>query len=87
MTDSCFYCISSAVVIVLSNRIAEIRAAIAQMANTEISAVENGRLVIVMEGATADDLASRLIAISNIEGVVAANMVFEHIEEEQCPIN
>ena len=54
---------------------------IAALDGTEIRAREGGRLVIVMEGSTAGELGGRLAEIAGFPGVIAANMVFEHIEE------
>jgi periplasmic nitrate reductase NapD len=75
------HCISSAVVAVLPGRMAEVVAAIELMNGPEIHACENGRIVVVMEGSSASELGSLLTTIGNIDGVIAANMVFEHIEE------
>src|SRR5262245_33287036 len=77
----CYYCLSSAVVAVLPGRIAEVAAAIERMLGPEIHAIENSRIVIVIEGESADELGGLLTVIGNLDGVIAANMVFEHIEE------
>ena len=42
---------------------------------------ENGRIVVVIEGSSGGELGDLLTAIGNLDGVIAANMVFEHIEE------
>jgi periplasmic nitrate reductase NapD len=65
----------------MPGRVAEVAAAIAGMSGAEIHACENGRIVVVMEGSSAGELGSRLTAIGNLDGVIAANMVFEHVEE------
>ncbi|MGO4839852.1 chaperone NapD [Rhizobiaceae sp. 2RAB30] len=38
-------------------------------------------MVVVMEGGSAGELGAQLTALGALDGVVAANMVFEHIEE------
>ena len=76
-----YHHISSAVVMVVPGRVAEIVQAIARLEDTEICAQENGRIVVVMEAASVGELGGRLTAIGNLDGVIAANMVFEHVEE------
>jgi nitrate reductase NapD len=76
-----FHHISSAVVMARPERAEAVSAAIAAMDGVEIHAREAGRIVVVIEGASAGELGDRLTEIASVEGVVAANMVFEHIEE------
>ena len=85
MPEARFHCISSAVVIVKPDRMDAVGDAIGRMAGCEVVAAENARLVVVMEGASAGELGGVLASIGDLDGVVAANMVFEHIEEERCP--
>jgi nitrate reductase NapD len=82
MREPRFHCISSAVVTVLPDRLTDVSEAIARLHGPEVAAAENSRIVVVMEGSSAGELGALLTAIGDIEGVVAANMVFEHIEEE-----
>ncbi|GAA4117466.1 chaperone NapD [Aminobacter aganoensis] len=76
-----YHHISSAVVAVMPGRLAEVAEAIAGMGGPEIRAQENNRIVVVMEGDSAGELGAQLTALGALDGVVAANMVFEHIEE------
>ena len=76
--------ISSAVVMALPARIAEIHARLEEMPGVEIHACEGSRIVVTIEGATSGALGETLTAISLIDGVIAANMVFEHIEEAEA---
>ena len=76
-----YHHISSAVVMVVPSRVAEIVQAITRLEDTEICAQENGRIVVVMEATSVGELGDRLTAIGNLDGVIAANMVFEHVEE------
>jgi len=85
MPEARFHCISSAVVIVKPDRMDAVGDAIGRLAGCEVVAAGNARLVVVMEGASAGELGGVLASIGDLDGVVAANMVFEHIEEERCP--
>ena len=76
--------ISSPVVMALPARIAEIRAALDEMAGEEVHACEGSRIVVTIEGPTSGALGETLTAISLMDGVLAANMVFEHIEEAEA---
>lgn len=69
--------ISSAVVVTWPARSAEVVARLENLPGTEVRHVENGKIVIVMEGATSGELGGRLAGISDMPGVLAANMVFE----------
>ena len=42
--------------------------------------MQNGKIVIVMEGPSVDVIGNRLTAIALMEGVLSANLVFEQIE-------
>lgn len=75
------YYISSAVVVVMPGRSAEVIEAIARMGGAEVRACENHRIVVVIEGSSGDDVGGQLIAIGNLDGVIAANLVFEHVED------
>lgn len=57
-------------------------AALARMANVEVYGHEGGKIVVVIEGTSTGMLGECLSTISTLEGVVAANMVFEHVETE-----
>jgi nitrate reductase NapD len=74
--------ISSAVVVVLPERREEVRAQLQQMHGVEVHAGEGSRLVVTIEGPSAGMLGETLSRMSLIDGVISANMVFEHIEED-----
>lgn len=76
-----YHHISSAVIAVMPGRLAEVADAIVAMGGPEIRAQENNRIVVVMEGESAGELGAQLTSLGALDGVVAANMVFEHIEE------
>jgi Uncharacterized protein involved in formation of periplasmic nitrate reductase len=73
--------ISSAVVTTLPGREAEISGIVAAMPGVEVAARGRGKVVIVLEGGSAGEVGDRLTAIAAMDGVVSANMVFEHVEE------
>ena len=75
------YFVSSAIVVAMPDRIAEVAQAIASLGGAEINAQENHRIVVVLEGPSGDALADLLRRIGDLDGVVAANMVFEQVEE------
>lgn len=76
-----YHHVSSAVVSVLPGRAPEIVAAIEAMEGAEAPVHEGRRIVVVLEGSSTGELGARLMAIAALDGVVAANMVFEQIEE------
>ncbi|MGF6176216.1 chaperone NapD [Ensifer sp. 4252] len=76
------YHISSAVVVALPAMKDAVLAALARMENVEVHAHEGGKIVVVIEGKSTGMLGEALSTISTLEGVVAANMVFEHVETE-----
>ncbi|WP_160012544.1 chaperone NapD [Rhizobium sp. 18055] len=76
------YHISSAVVATMPAFTASVGGALAKMSGVEIRGVANGKFVIVIEGFSTGELGTTLTGISLLEGVIAANMVFEHVEEE-----
>lgn len=76
-----YHHISSSVVVVMPGRSAEVIRAIARMGGPEVRACENHRIIVVIEGSSADEVGGQLHAISNLDGVLAANLVFEHVDE------
>lgn len=72
--------ISSAIVRALPERAAAVVAAIDGLPGAEVFHAEGGKIVVVLEGATSGVLAASLSEINLIEGVVSANLVYEHIE-------
>lgn len=77
--------ISSAVVTAFPERCNEVVRRIRALPETEIHHVQNGKIVIVLEGESADVIGGRLAAIALMEGVLSANMVFEHVETRDDP--
>ncbi|ESZ20082.1 chaperone NapD [Mesorhizobium sp. L48C026A00] len=75
--------ISSAVVVVLPARREELSRRLAEMPGVEIHAGEGSRIVVTIEGPGSGMLGETLTTISMMDGVIAANMVFEHIERRE----
>jgi nitrate reductase NapD len=72
--------ISSAVVVVLPVRREEVAAQLAGMPGVEVHAGEGSRIVVTIEGPTSGMLGETLTRMSTLDGVISANMVFEHID-------
>lgn len=78
------YYVSSAVVVAKPTTVDAVRATLEGMENVEVFAVQDGKIVLVIEGRTSGQLGATLSEISGVPGVVAANMVFEHSEDEEA---
>lgn len=76
--------ISSAVVLALPERRAEVSERLAVIRGVEVHASEGSRVVITIEGPTSGMLGETLTTISTMDGVLAANMVFEHAEDQEA---
>jgi periplasmic nitrate reductase NapD len=75
--------ISSAVIATLPASTEGVLAALANMENVEVHGHAGGKIVVVMEGTSTGMLGECLSKISLLDGVIAANMVFEHVEVEE----
>jgi periplasmic nitrate reductase NapD len=76
------YHISSAIVAVAPSRVSDVLAGLQTLAGVGVHAVDAGRIVITIEGWSTGELGDCLTTISLMDGVLAANMVFEHAEKE-----
>lgn len=74
------YHISSAVIATIPERQDTVLAALSRMDNVEVYGHQHGKIVVVIEGTSTGMLGECLSHISTFDGVVAANMVFEHVE-------
>lgn len=72
--------ISSAVVTARPERCPDVARRIAALPQTEIHRVEGSKIVVVMESEESGEIGSRLAAISLMDDVFSANLVFERIE-------
>lgn len=73
--------VSSAVVIALPARLADVRMSLEAIEGVEIHAAEGSRIVVTIEGPTSGSLGEKLGQMTLLDGVLAANMVYEHVEE------
>jgi nitrate reductase NapD len=78
-----YHHVSSAIVSALPGKLEAVQAQLAAMPDVEIHGCERNRIIVVIEGTSAGEVGDRLAAISVMEGVVTANLVFEHIEREE----
>lgn len=75
--------ISSAVVTTLPHKADSVAVQIAAIEGVEVRACDRGKIVVVIEGDSTGAMGDCLTRMALLDGVVAANMVFEHIEEEE----
>ena len=83
MSDrSASYHISSAVIVTMPHMRERVVESLTEMPNVDVYAHEAGKIVVVIEGTSTGMLGESLSRIAVLEGVVAANMVFEHVETQ-----
>lgn len=65
------------------NKLAQIKTALLQLPETEIHAVneENGKIVVVIQGANQKELAKRMEQARDIDGVITVSLVYHHVDE------
>jgi periplasmic nitrate reductase NapD len=73
--------ISSAVVVAFPERREELSARLTELAGVEVHAGEGSRIVLTIEGPSSGMLGETFVRISAMDGVISANMVFEHIDD------
>lgn len=83
MPDARRHHISSAVVVAKPGGLDGVLAALAGFDNVEVHGTDKGKIVVVIEGPSTGVLGDTLMRISLLDGVIAANMVFEHVEMEE----
>ncbi|ACI56207.1 NapD family protein [Rhizobium leguminosarum bv. trifolii WSM2304] len=76
------YHISSAVIATLPTATLGVLSQLAMMENVEVHGHGGGKIVIVVEGTSTGMMGECLSRISLFDGVISANMVFEHVETE-----
>ena len=79
-----YHHISSAVVSVLPAMTEGVLARLSAMQDVEVHGHEGSKIVVVIEGSSTGAMGDRLTRIALLDGVIAANMVFEHIEAEEA---
>lgn len=75
--------VSSAVVSAFPERCADVARRIAELPETEVHHIENGKIIVVLEGRNSGVIGTRLTEIALMDGVLSANLVFEQIDEAE----
>lgn len=65
-------------------RRAQLSKQLAKIAGVEVHASEGSRIVLTIEGTSSGSLGETLVRISAMDGVISANMVFEHIDDSEA---
>ncbi|MDT1064671.1 chaperone NapD [Paracoccus sp. CPCC 101403] len=75
--------VSSAVVSVIPGRMPAVLNALSGHRNVEVHGRDERRIVVTIEGRSSGELGQKLSEINLIDGVLGANMVFEHAEKAE----
>lgn len=75
--------VSSAVVTVAEGAWQEVRRLAEALDGVEVHGGDDTRLIVTIEGTSTGQLGDKLTEINLMDGVLAANMVFEHAEEPE----
>jgi nitrate reductase NapD len=74
--------VASAVVLARPGREEAVAAEITCLRGVEVHARASGRLVVVLEADTSGEIGALLAAIAGLPGVLAANLVFEQVDDD-----
>jgi periplasmic nitrate reductase NapD len=77
--------VSSLVLHVRPENLAQVRAALAGMPGVEVPASSGGKLVVTLETESEADIVTRMNEISVLPGVLSAALVYHHFETEPIP--
>jgi periplasmic nitrate reductase NapD len=72
--------ISSAVVMTTPSWTMDVCSRLAEFAGVEVHAVQNGKVIVTIEGPGTRMMGDTLARVAMLDGVVSANMVYEHSE-------
>ena len=72
------YIVSSIVICVIPGRQQAVAAVLAGLPGVEIGPFSSNKIVALLEGRTRGEVGASLAHITQIDGVIAANLVFEH---------
>ncbi len=75
--------VSSAVVTIAEGASHEVHRRVEALDGVEVHGGDDTRLIVTIEGTSTGQLGDKLTEINLMEGVLAANMVFEHAEEPE----
>lgn len=77
--DEGFLHVSSAIVLARPEHVPGLARSLAALPGTEVHAAGDTKIVLVMEGRSSDEIGARMAAISVMDRVISASMVFEQI--------
>lgn len=83
MPDTPRYHVSSAIVSTRPGSQGTILERLRRLQGIDVHAADGTRIIITIEGHSTGELGDRLTSIAVMDGVIAANMVFEHSEQEE----
>lgn len=75
--------ISSAVVSVRPGNLQDVLRKLSKLDGVEVYATGDSKIVVVIEGSNTGALGDRLTRIALLDGVISANMVYEHIDKQE----
>ncbi|WP_130472050.1 chaperone NapD [Candidatus Magnetaquicoccus inordinatus] len=86
MEETTSFALASAVVLVYPERLQEVASVISTMPGVVVHHVsEVGKLVVTLEGAEFEPLADLLTTIKHTDGVLSADLIYQHFEEASAP--
>ena len=83
MPERRLHVVSSAVVLVRPGRQADVAAALSALPGTGVHAADGTRLVVTIEGPSRGAVGDVLARMALLDGVIAANLVFEQADESE----
>lgn len=75
--------ISSAVISVRPGKLQDVLTELSKLDGVEVHAARDSKVVVVIEGPNTGVLGDRLTRIALLDGVITANMVYEHIDKQE----
>ncbi|MGI6852191.1 chaperone NapD [Mesorhizobium sp. 1B3] len=75
--------ISSAVISVRPGNLQDVLTELSKLDGVEVHATGNSKIVVVIEGPNTGVLGDRLTRMALLDGVISANMVYEHIDKQE----
>jgi nitrate reductase NapD len=77
--------VSSLILHVRPENLADVRAALASMPGVEAPAESGGKLIVTLETTSEGEIVARMNEMSVLPGVLSAALVFHHVEAEPNP--
>jgi nitrate reductase NapD len=83
MREAAYHHISSAVISTRPGHTQDVLAELSKLDGVEVHAAQDNKIVVVIEGPNTGALGNRLTRIALLDGVITANMVYEHIDKQE----